>query len=145
MPEAELTASLAWVADLARSWRKAGLRRVHLELGDFPRTTAMVEVLEGLQGAVSSLGLNHAELDKLLPGRSVAERAYELASRFSFKRVAVHADGWALAVTRDEAERELEALMTGSLVAGTRAWRGRIAAPEACPPGAVFTKPLLHR
>ena len=139
--EAELAPSLTWVAALARSWREAGLRWVHLELGDFEHPSGMVTVLEGLEGAVSSLGLSLAELDKLLPRGPVAERARELALRFGFDRVAVHADGWALAVTQDDAEREFDALMAGSLVAATRAWQGRIVAPDACPPGVAFAEP----
>jgi hypothetical protein len=133
---------LAWVRPLAGSWRVAGLRRVHLELGDFVEPAGADEVLRGLAGSASALGLSHSELLKLaLEGDSLVERAQTLADRHGFDRIAVHADRFALALTRDDPEQELEALMAGALVAATRASRGRIAVPQACPPGAVFTEP----
>jgi ADP-dependent phosphofructokinase/glucokinase len=142
LPERDLAATLAWIRPLATRWRDSGLRLIHLELGDGPRPAEMSEVLEGLEGAVSSLGLSQSELDKLLPhGGGVAACAQTLAERFGLDRVAVHADHWALALTRDDPRPELEALMAGSLVAATRAWRGEIAVPEGCPPGAAFAEP----
>jgi ADP-dependent phosphofructokinase/glucokinase len=64
-----------------------------------------------------------------------------LFERYDFDCIAVHADHFALALTRSDPDRELEALMTGALVAATRACHGRIAVPQGCPPGAVFTEP----
>jgi hypothetical protein len=139
LPPGSLPEVLARVQALAREWRAAGLQRVHLELGDFVRPADMADVLAGLGGSATSLGLNRSELLKLVPGDDqVAERAQSVAERFGFERVAVHADDFALALTRDDPEAELEALMTGSLLAATRACHGGIAVPDGCPPDAVF-------
>jgi len=141
LPAGALPDLLARVRPLAGSWRAAGLRPVHLELGDFPDPAGMNEVLSGLAGSAASLGLSQSELLKLVPhGRSVVDRAQSLAERFGFDRVAVHADHFALALTRNDPEAELEALMAGSLLAATRAYHGRIAVPDGCPPGAVFSE-----
>jgi ADP-dependent phosphofructokinase/glucokinase len=130
------------VRPLAGAWRAAGLRWVHLELGDFSAQAGMDAVLGGLAGGASSLGLSESELAKLVPdGRSVVDRAKTLAERYAFDRVAVHADRFAFALTRGDPEQELDALMAGALVAASRACQGRIVVPEACPPGATFTEP----
>jgi hypothetical protein len=142
LPDGALPEVLGRVRRLAGSWRRAGLRMVHLELGDFADRAAMEAVLDGLAGAASALGLSASELAKLVPeATSVVERARTLAERHAFDRIAVHADHFALALTRDDPEHELEALMAGALVAATRACRGRIAVPQGCPPDAVFTEP----
>ena len=142
MTAQQLPAAFAWVAALARDWRRAGLRWVHLELGDFPDPSMMPAVLTGLQGSFSSLGLSESELRKLQPGpRPAIERAGALAAELGLERIVVHADHWALALTRAEPERELEALLVGSLLAATRAWNGRIAVPQGCPPAASFAEP----
>jgi ADP-dependent phosphofructokinase/glucokinase len=142
LPEGALPSILAWVRPLADAWRAAGLRQVHLELGDFPDRAGMDEVLDGLSGSASSLGLSESELGKLVPGEaSAVERAGRLAERYAFDRVAVHADRFAFALTRGDAAQELEALMTGALVAANRACRGRIAVPDGCPRDAVFAAP----
>jgi ADP-dependent phosphofructokinase/glucokinase len=142
LPEGALPGILAWVRPLAAAWRAAGLRWVHLELGDFADRAGMDEVLDGLAASASSLGLSESELAKLVPdGASVVERARMLAEGYAFDRVAVHADRFTLALTRGDPEQELEALMTGALVAATRAWHGRIDVPRTCPPGAVFSAP----
>lgn len=142
MTEEQLPAALSWVGELARGWRRSGLRWVHLELGDFPVPAMMPAVLAGLRGSYSSLGLSGSELDRLRPGRQPeVERAEALAAELGLERIVVHADHWAFALTRAEPERELEALLAGSLLAATRAWRGRIAVPEGCPPEAAFAGP----
>jgi ADP-dependent phosphofructokinase/glucokinase len=142
LPAGALPDVLARVRPLAASWRAAGLRLIHLELGDFADRAGIDEVLAGLAGRVSALGLSHSELAKLVPDRtSVIDRARMLAERSDFDRIAVHADHFALALTRGDPERELEALMAGALVAATRAFHGRIAVPQGCPPGASFTEP----
>jgi ADP-dependent phosphofructokinase/glucokinase len=142
LPDGALPDVLGRVRPLAGAWRSAGLRLVHLELGDFADRAAMEAVLDALAGTASALGLSASELAKLVPdATSMVERARTLAERHAFDRIAVHADHFALALTRDDPEHELEALMAGALVAATRACRGRIAVPEGCPPGAVFTAP----
>jgi ADP-dependent phosphofructokinase/glucokinase len=142
LPPGDLPSVLRWVRSLAGEWQAAGLQQRHLELGDFPTLGEMQEVLAGLSGSASSLGLSYSELCKLLPDDgSLATLAHRLADRHGFRRVAIHADHWALAITRDDPQRELEALMAGSLIAATRAWKGHIAVPERCPPGAEFASP----
>jgi ADP-dependent phosphofructokinase/glucokinase len=142
LPAGALPDILAWVRPLAASWRAAGLRRVHLELGDFPDRAAMDEVLDGLAGSASALGLSQSELARLVPeGSSLVDRARMLAERYGFDRIAVHADRFALALCRGDPAQELEALMAGAMVAATRACHGQIAIPQGCPPGAILTDP----
>jgi len=142
LPDGALPDVLAWVRPLAASWREVGLRCVHLELGDFADRADIDAVLGGLAHSASALGLSQSELAKLLPeGNSIVDCARSLAERYDFDRIAVHGDHFALALTCGDPERELEALMTGALVAATRAFHGRIAVPQGCPPGAVFTEP----
>jgi ADP-dependent phosphofructokinase/glucokinase len=142
LPDGALARVLTWVRPLADAWRAAGLRWVHLELGDFTDPTGVGEVLEGLGGTASSLGLSESELTKLVPdGTSVADCARTLAERYGFDRIAVHADRFALSLTRDDPAQELDALMAGALVAATRAFHGRIAVPHGCPPGVAFAEP----
>jgi hypothetical protein len=142
LPDGALPRVLARVQPLAEAWRAAGLAWVHLELGDFPYPAGMQEVLLGLAGSCTSLGLSQSELVQLVPERgSVTDRAMSLAERIALDRIAVHADRFALALTRGDPELELEALMTGSLLAATRAWQGQIAIPDRCPQGAQFSQP----
>jgi ADP-specific Phosphofructokinase/Glucokinase conserved region len=142
LPEGVLPEVLAWVRPLADAWRAARVPWIHLELGDFPHPAGMQEVLLGLAGSCTSLGLSQSELVQLVrEDGSVADRALSLAERFALDRVAVHADRFALALTRGDPELELEALMTGSLLAATRAWRGQIAVPAGCPSDAEFSEP----
>jgi ADP-dependent phosphofructokinase/glucokinase len=102
----------------------------------------MRTAVRGLAGTISSLGLSFSELARFrIRGTHVVTRARALAERCGVERVVVHADSWALALTTGEPERELEALLAGSLLAATRAACGRIAVPDGCPPGAVFAEP----
>jgi ADP-dependent phosphofructokinase/glucokinase len=142
LPNGALPEVLAWVRPLADAWRAAGVPWIHLELGDFPYPAGMQEVLLGLAGSATALGLSQSELLQLVPeDGSMPDRVLSLAERCALDRVAVHADRFVLTLTRGDPELELEALMTGSLVAATRAWQGRIAVPERCPQGAEFSRP----
>jgi ADP-dependent phosphofructokinase/glucokinase len=69
--------------------------------------------------------------------------AIRLAETFELDRVCIHADEWAFAVTRGEAERELEALEMGCLLASTRAASGYFAVPKRLPDGARLQTPPL--
>jgi ADP-dependent phosphofructokinase/glucokinase len=141
LPNGALPEVLAWVQPLADAWRAAGVPYIHLEFGDFPYAADTQEVLLGLAGSATTLGLSQSEFLQLVPeDGSMPARALSLAERFSLDRVAVHGDRVALALTRDDPELELEALMTGSLLAATRAWRGQIAIPDRCPPDAEFSR-----
>ncbi|HWL67473.1 MAG TPA: ADP-dependent glucokinase/phosphofructokinase [Geminicoccus sp.] len=142
VPPDQLAAALAHTNELAAAWRAAGLRLIHLELGDFPDMAMAWQVMDGLRGPASSLGLSLSELEALLPDdRPVPERAVELAERMAVERVAVHYDTYALAVTRNDPHAELQALMAGSLLASTRAWHGEVRVPDQVPQGAVFQAP----
>jgi ADP-dependent phosphofructokinase/glucokinase len=70
-------------------------------------------------------------------------KAYELAETYGLSRLCVHADTWALVITRDDPKRELEALMMGCLLASTRAAVGHISVPQRLPDSARFFKPPL--
>ncbi|HEX2528706.1 MAG TPA: ADP-dependent glucokinase/phosphofructokinase [Geminicoccus sp.] len=146
VPSELMEASLQRTAALARAWRDAGLPLVHLELGDFHDMAEAWPVLDGLAGPVNSLGLSLSELNRLVPDSSpAADRAAALGDRLKLDRVAVHYDTFALAVTTGDPARELEALMTGSLVAATRARHGHVIVPDRVPDGAVFEPPSFPR
>ena len=142
VPADELASSLDIAGDVALAWRNAGLEWIHLELGNSPRVGWMAEILSALGSRASSLGLSLSELEQLLPDeRPVADRLLVLAERYGLARATAHADQWAMTVTRADPERDLTALLTGNLLAATRAWRGRLAVPLGCPPDAEFTEP----
>jgi ADP-dependent phosphofructokinase/glucokinase len=142
VPPAQLDAQLAAATDIVGAWRAAGVRWVHLELGDFPNLETRDRVLAGLRGIVTSLGMNASESRALVPGAESAEaRALALADRMAVARVCIHADDWALTVTRADPAQERVALLVGCLLASTRAQRGQIAVPTAAPPGAIYAAP----
>ena len=139
LPADLLLPSIQSSAALANDWRAAGLPLVHLELGDFTDMDVAWQVLRGLAGSIESLGLSLSELDKLSPtGGAAASRAVQLADQLGLRRVAVHYDTFAMAVTRDDPALELTALMTGCLLAATRARFGRVAVPRDLAGQAVF-------
>jgi ADP-dependent phosphofructokinase/glucokinase len=88
--------------------------------------------------------MNHSELRGLCEGaQNPIDKAYELSKTFNLSRLCVHADTWALAITRNNPERELEALMMGCLLASSRAAVGHVAVPQRLPDGARFIEPPL--
>jgi len=56
----------------------------------------------------------------------------------------VHADTWALAITKGDPHRELEALLCGCLLASARAQRGEPCRPTGVPANAEFHDPPLE-
>lgn len=139
VPALLMEQSLRHTAGLARAWREAGLRLIHLELGDFHDMNDAWTIFAGLHGAICSVGLSLSELDKLMPGSGpVASRAACLGERLGIDRVAVHYDTYALALTKDDPALELEALMTGSLLASTRAANGKVTVPRQIAQAAIF-------
>jgi ADP-dependent phosphofructokinase/glucokinase len=56
-------------------------------------------------------------------------------------RVCVHADDWALSVTRGEPRPERDALIVGCLLAATRAAAGHLAVPSGPPADAAYRAP----
>jgi len=142
IPADELDATLAEAGGIARSWRDAGLAMIHLELGDFPNRSHRQSVIGGLTGRFTSLGMNYNELRSLLPGPdSVRTKARYLAETLGVQRVAIHADDWALTVTRGDPWREQQALLAGCLLAASRAAHGQPIVPDSPPQGASFRLP----
>lgn len=110
---------------------------VHLELGAMPDAGAMLRVLEVLQPAVTSVGFNIDECGQLLgargedqaaPGPDLVAQLRGLAARFPIPRVSLHTRAFCITVTAGDPERERDALLVGSLVAGTRARTGEFPA-----------------
>ncbi len=142
IPPGERGATLSEAAAIAESWRKGGLALIHLELGDFPNPDDRPAVLAALAGRVTSLGMSLSELAALLPGGApVRAKARHLAETLGVERVSIHADDWALAVTRGDPWREQQALLAGCLLAASRAASGRPVVPDVPPPEASFRLP----
>lgn len=135
-----LTEELERAKELLSIWREEGLTLIHLELGGYENRAARDQVLSTLGPVITSLGMNHAELREFGNGDTV-KQATRLASTFNLRRVSVHADQWALAVTRDNAEIELESLLCGCLLASCRAESGRPCLPAQIPASAIFAPP----
>lgn len=142
IPAEALAATLAEAVGIAESWRANGLAARHLELGDFPNPSDRKSVLAALAGRVTSLGMNLSELRSLLPGAEpIAAKAKYLAQALGTERVAIHADDWALTLTRGDPWREQQALLAGCLLAASRAAKGRPNVPDAPPAGASYRLP----
>jgi ADP-dependent phosphofructokinase/glucokinase len=67
----------------------------------------------------------------------------DLGDRLGLDRVCIHADHWAASATRGDAEMEWRALMTGCLLAGTRAAKGTPVYPREIDARATFSAPPL--
>jgi ADP-dependent phosphofructokinase/glucokinase len=113
-----------WVLGLARAWSRSGLPVIHHELAEFPSVQRLREAAE--LAPVTSVGLSLSELFMLAGTRGDPRvLARDLGERSGAGRVIVHADDWALAVSRGgQADPEL-ALLTGNLLAAARAQAGR--------------------
>ena len=123
-------------------WRSAGLPLVHAELGDYPEPRNRHATLAMVRGRVTSIGMNRHELDVLMPrDEPLDAKALAVARNLSVPRMCIHADDWALAVTRGDPGRERLALMTGCLLASARAAAGGPTVPTASPAGARYGLP----
>jgi ADP-dependent phosphofructokinase/glucokinase len=139
LSEGELNGALEQTVTLAQAWKDRGLARIHMELGDYAVARTRDRVLEKLGGVITSLGMSHAELNGLCAGpENPIEKAYELHERFGLSRLCVHADTWALSLTRGDPHREFEALLCGCLLAASRAEHGRPCRPAGVPAQAGF-------
>ena len=117
---------------------------VHLELGGFPSAALRDLTIARLLPAVTSVGMSLSELADLTGESESPElHAIRLAEAHGLERVCIHADEWAFAVTRGDAERELEALEMGCLLASARAAHGYFATPDRLPDGARLRTPPL--
>lgn len=139
---AELDGETARIFALTRRWQAVGLRTVHMEMSGFADPTSRDTVLAAARGAVSSIGMSLSEFDDLAGpwsgsvafGRALAA----LGERLECERVCVHADHWAASATLGDPGTELDALMTGCLVASARSAAGVPVMPHSVPEGARF-------
>jgi ADP-dependent phosphofructokinase/glucokinase len=140
---------LDYAETVARAWRQKGLKLIHLELGDFAHLGTRQRTIDRLMPVVTSVGMSLSELNALKASSTRPElAAVELGERFELSRVCIHADEWALAATREDPARELEALQTGCLLASARASTGAFTVPSQLPDGAQIRmppEPLLPR
>ena len=138
-PDALLAGTLARIGDLARRWRAAGLGLVHLELADYGARPALPQrILDALRGGVTSVGMSQSEWVTLTGGAPTPEAMRGFAEAAGLGRLCLHADDWALTVTRGDPAREEAALVAGCLLASARAAAGQPVVPAGLPPGAVL-------
>jgi ADP-dependent phosphofructokinase/glucokinase len=137
-----LAAEIDYAAAQASAWRRAGLAFVHLELGDFTSEADCSTTIERMLPEVTSVGMSLSELRGIIRDERRPEAAaISLAETFGLERICVHADEWALAVTRGDAERELVALQAGCLLASSRAAAGDFTVPRQLPDSVRFADP----
>jgi ADP-dependent phosphofructokinase/glucokinase len=127
---------------LVQAWKDRGLKTIHLELGDYPTARARDLVLRRFTGVLTSVGMSHSELNALCGGpQDAVGKACELTDSLDLSRLCIHADAWAMCVTKDDPELELEALKCGCLLAACRAEKGEPCRPNETPAKAVFSTP----
>jgi ADP-dependent phosphofructokinase/glucokinase len=131
--------SLKETVALAQSWRERDLKTIHLELGDYGTVEAKNKVLNLLSGVIGSLGMSYSELCGLpVKSPETIGKACEVAEMLNVRRLCVHSDTWALTVTKDDPQLELEALLCGCLLASIRAEKGFPCRPLEVPADAEF-------
>lgn len=139
VPSDQLESALCYGTNIINAWKAKGLKLVHLELGDFPDMASRDRSLTKLGRSVTSLGMSLSECRSLGAGAcDPVQRALALSSEFDLDRVVIHADGWALAITKGNPERELEALVCGCLLASCRAELGVPGEPKGVAKNASF-------
>ncbi|HEY4814780.1 MAG TPA: ADP-dependent glucokinase/phosphofructokinase [Chthoniobacterales bacterium] len=138
--EESLSDELEYTKSLLSAWRDEGLPAIHLELGGYEDTSLRDQVLAALGPLITSLGMSHSELREFGSG-DVAAEAAKLRASFDLKRICIHADDWAFAITHEDPEREFESLMCGCLLAACRASDGKLSVPTQVPQGAEFHDP----
>lgn len=139
---APLDASLIEARHVAAAWRQAGIGLIHLEMAGYESPACRDRTLDGLTGAITSIGMSLSEFRALDPqGGSLEGGLIRLGERLGLERVSVHADDWAISATRSDPDREREALMMGCLLASTRAAAGHLAVPTGLPEDARFEAP----
>src|SRR5258707_781997 len=140
----ELEMAVAEALTLSKAWKDRGLNTIHLELGGYSTANGRDFVLKSFIRNITSLGMSYSELNALCENsQDPMAKAYELAETYGLSRLCVHADTWALVITRDDPKCELEALMMGCLLASTRAAVGHISVPQRLPDSTRFFKPPL--
>lgn len=142
IPYDKIDCEIAPVRRMTEHWRAAGVRTVHLELAGYDTPRHRDRVIDGLEGAITSLGMSHSEFAGIMPETSDLGRDMcALGTKLGLERVSVHADHWAASVTRDDPDEERRALLMGCLLAGTRAAQGVPAYPGTIDARATFTDP----
>jgi hypothetical protein len=141
IPYDKIDSEIAPVRHMIGQWRAGGVRTVHLELAGYDTPQHRDRVIEGLNGAITSLGMSHSEFIQLTQASDLAKDMVRLGAKLELERVCVHADHWGATVTRGDPEEERHALLMGCLLAGTRAAHGVPVRPETIAPGATFTDP----
>ena len=135
----DLRGEVARIAAQAGTWREGGLETVHLELGSFDTADMAQTVVDGLRGMVTSVGMSLSELIALAPGNlDMGLAMREFANTLQVERVCIHADSWAASLTRWDPDVELDALLTGCLLAASRAAVGVPVMPLDLDPAAIF-------
>lgn len=122
---------IAGTVALVQGWKAARPHMLtHLELGGTPDAEYLAAILGGFAGEMDSVGLNADELNDVLrlwgKGRAASAAdlvsgAQQLQARLGCARLNVHTQNLCVTVTRGDPQEEQDALLFGSLVAGTRA------------------------
>jgi len=129
-----------WVIDLVRLWRKSGLPLIHLELAEYPVDRQLADVCKQYAGLANSIGMSMSELRGLTRSSAdPAELALAVAQLGSVDRVCIHADTWSMSVHRHDPAVEVMMLLTGNLMAASRASHGVPAAELDVHPLATYT------
>ena len=148
-PLDRLEAAIERIFGLTRVWKKAGLPLIHLELAGYASREALDLVLQAVPGAVTSVGISQSELLALMgDSGQLTSVISSLGEMLGVERLCVHADHWAVTATKGDPRLELNALITGCLLATTRAAAGAPAMPSQIPAGASFQDtplPELYR
>jgi hypothetical protein len=138
------TADRDWLAALARAWSDAGLAVIHHELAEFLTAKRLREAVGS--PAATSLGLSLSELFMLTgAGGDPRLLARDVAERYGARRVIVHADDWALAVHRDDAQHQEDVVLAGNAFAAARARVGQPATVLDPAEEATYTDDLPPR
>src|SRR5207253_3616254 len=128
-----------WVLDLARRWRQSGLPLIHLELAEYPVDGQLANLCKRYAGVASSIGMSLSELRALTRSNDdPAELAFGVALLGSVDRVCIHADTWSISVHRRHPAVEVMMLLTGNLMAASRAGHGVPAAQLDVHPLATY-------
>lgn len=128
-----------WIIDLARRWRKSGLPLIHLELAEYPVDRPLADLCKQYVGVASSIGMSLSELRALTSSSAdPAELALGVAQLASVDRVCIHADTWSMSVHRHHPAVEVMMLLTGNLMAASRAAHGVPAAELDVHPLATY-------
>ncbi len=140
--DAGLGPALSRAHSLGLRWRAAGVPVVHLEMAGYDTPELRDRTMASLRGSFNSIGFSQSEYRAMVPGEAPeTSTIVGVAERLGVDRLCVHADTWALAVTRHDPDHEQTALMMGCLLASTRAALGRPARPTVLDPAVLFEVP----